>query len=374
MGLHIKKLFPFPACLLFLFLLPSCYAFRAVLWRPVGIKDIKRFPSDSIRNQSPGSSFHHNAGNIQLVIPAGYPADGNATPFDEFLENSNTLAFLVIRNDTLIYSKYFQGHGRSSVFPSFSVAKSFISALTGIAIEEGYIRNLDQPVSDFFPELEKKGYGKVTIRDLLSMRAGIDFKEEYKDPFGDVAKLYYGKNSRKFILGLDVITEPGATYYYQSGNTQLLSMVLEKATGKRVSDYLEAKIWKPAGMSFPATWSLDSERHREVKAFCCINASAEDFARFGELFTGNGYYQGRKIVPENWVKETLTIQSDSRDSRGYPYTYFWRVRENGEFFAYGVMGQYIYGCPSKNTVIVRLGAKAGKVDWPLFLHLLLPQL
>ena len=337
------------------------------------MNDYHHFYADSIHNQKSNSIFKECRDNIKLKIPDEYHKSGESSSFEDLLKNSSTLAFLVIRNDSLIFSKYFNGLDESSVLPSFSIAKSFVSALVGIAIEEGNIKSLDQPVTDFFPELGNRGFQKVTLRHLITMRSGINFKEGYNDPFGDASRIYYGKNIKKFICKLKVVSEPGSVYSYQSGNTQLLAMVLEKVTGKKISEYLEEKIWKPLGMKYPATWSIDSKKRREIKAFCCINASASDFARFGQLYLDRGYRNGKSIVPEPWIKETLTIQNDSRDSRGYPYTYFWRVREEGEFFAYGVLGQYIYVCPAKKIVMVRFGEKAGDVNWPELLHLLVLQ-
>ena len=374
MELRIKGIVQLSTLFLLLSFLSSCFVVRSVFWYPTGVSDYNHFSADSIHNQQPISNFKECHDNFQILIPDEYLKSGKYGSFDDLLKNSHTIAFLIIRNDSLLFSKYLNGYDESSVLPSFSIAKSFVSALVGIAIEEGYLRNLDQPVTDFFPELSNRGYGKVTLRHVITMRSGINFEEGYNDPFGDASRIYYGKNLKKFIFKLKVISEPGEAYSYQSGNTQLLAMILEKATGKRISEYLEEKIWKPLGMKYTSTWSLDSKKNHEVKAFCCIQASASDFARFGQLYLDRGYRDEKSIVPEHWVKESLTIQNDSRDSRGYPYAYFWRVREDGEFFAYGVLGQYIYVCPAKKIVMVRIGEKAGEVNWPRLFHFLLQQL
>ena len=374
MELRINKILRLSILFVSLSLLSSCYVTRSIFWYPTGIHDQTRFPADSIRNQPPFSDFKESHDTQRFSIHGEFLISGNHLSFEDVLADSHTLAFLVIRNDSLLFSKYFGGYSESSAFPSFSVAKSFVSALTGIAISEGFIKSVDQPVTDFFPELKNRGFGKVTLRHLLTMRSGLNFNEGYKNPFGDDSRIYYGRHLKKFIFRLKVTSEPGAAYSYQSANTQLVALVLEKATGKRLSEYMEEKIWKPLGMKYPATWSVDGKHTQEAKAFCCINATAPDFARFGQLFLDHGSRAGRTIIPEQWVKESLTIQNDSKDSRGYPYTYFWRVRNDGEFFAYGVLGQYIYVCPSKHVVIVRIGDKAGGIDWPGFFHLIMQQL
>lgn len=375
MELRISRYTQFIPLLFLVLFLTSCYSLRSVFWYPTSIYDGKHFHSDTIHNSVESiADFHPGSLKNSLIVPDGKSSGIQQETFNDFLLTNKTVAFLIIRNDSLIFSEYFKGFRRSSELASFSVAKSFISALTGVAIEEGAIKSLDQPVTDFFPELEKSGFKNVTIGHLLTMRSGINFSEQYKNPFKDVSRLYYGRNLRKFILGRKVISVPGKSYSYASGNTQLLAMVLERATGKKISALLEEKIWKPAGMAYPATWSLDSKKHSEIKAFCCIHASAMDFARFGQLYLDSGHREGKAVIPSGWVKESLTIRNDSRDSRGYPYTYGWRVLENGEFFAYGVLGQYIYCAPEKKIVIVRIGEDAGSVDWPMFFHRLIQQL
>jgi CubicO group peptidase (beta-lactamase class C family) len=236
--------------------------------------------------------------------------------------------------------------------------------MVGIAIEEGYIKSISQPVTDYLPELKDKSFQKITIKDLLEMRSGIRFVENYSNPFGGMAKFYYGRNLRKYTLKLKVESEPGKEYKYQSANFQLLSMLVEKATGKKISEYLEEKIWKPAGMEFDGSWNVDSKKYRKNKGFCCINARSVDFARFGQLYLNRGKMNDIQVIPENWIEESLLVRNDSRDSQGFPYTYSWRVLENGDFFAKGILGEFIYISPEKKMVIIRIGDKSGDLVWP----------
>ena len=157
---------------------------------------------------------------------------------------------------------------------------------------------------------------------------------------------------------------------YISVNTILLSLIIERATGTKLNKYLEQKIWQPLGMQFNASWSIDSEKHQTFKSNCCLNGQAVDFAKFGRLYLNKGNWEGDQVVPEKWVKKSISIINDSRESQGYPYTYQWRVLENGAFFAKGILGQYIFVFPEKNLIFVRIGKKYGKIDWAdLFLEL-----
>lgn len=364
MVLQIKKGVRYLLLVPLLFFFSSCHIVRYVYWNYADVDDYKKFPVDTLNNTPPSFHFYTNPNHYRLTLPAKFHNACDTFSLDDYLIKQNTLAFLVVRNDTLIYEKYFKGYSREAVFPSFSVTKSYVSALVGIAIDEGYIKSIDQPVTDFIPELKSRGFQKVTLKDLLEMRSGIKFNENYLNPFGKIAKFYYGLNLKKYTLHLEVVSEPGKTYNYQSANAQILAMVLERATGRRISDYLEEKIWKPLGMEFDGSWSLDSKKYRDVKAFCCINGRAIDFAKFGRLYLNDGQWEKKEIIPVQWIRESLTVYNDSRDIEGYPYTYFWRVTEEHDFFAKGLLGQYIYVSPKKNTIIIRIGAKAGNINWP----------
>ena len=361
MALHVDRIIP-PVVILFCLSFASCHVVRYIWWNYADVSDYKKFPADTILASRKPQYIPRQILQKPIYSPI---KTGNNSPetLDQFLTGNKTLAFLILRNDTLIYEKYFKGYNKNSVIPSFSVSKSFISAMIGIALSEGAIHDIQQPVTDYLPEMKDPGFHNVTLENLLTMRSGIKFNEGYSNPFGEAAKFYYGLNLGKYTRKLRVVKKPGASYEYQSGNVQILGMVLEKATGKRLSDYFGEKIWSPMGAANPATWSLDSKKYREAKAFCCINAMPEDFALFGQLYLHHGVANGQEVIPADWVKKTLTIRNDSKDSQGYPYTYLWRVLNNGSFFAKGILGQFIFVCPQKKIVIVRMGEKAGDLDW-----------
>jgi len=338
------------------------------------MRDYKKFPSQKIDKPLKPFLFKESFRKLDPNIPKGFNKKNYRT-LEQFLEKEKTLSFLIIRNDSVIYENYFYHHDSASILPSFSVAKSFVSALIGIAISESSIKSVHQPITDFIPELKNNpGFGKITLEHLLNMRSGIEFNEGYDNPFADMPKYYYGLNLKKYILKLKVKSAPDLQYEYLSVNSLLLGIAIERATGKTLSAYLEEKIWKPLGMEYQASWSVDSRKNQTVKAFCCINARTRDYARFGRLYLNNGNWNGTQIVPKNWVKQSLSIVNDSRDSQGYNYTYQWRITKNAEFFAKGLLGQYIFVNPRKKIIIVRTGNGNADTNWPYFFESLMQQL
>lgn len=352
--------------LLILFSISSCHVGRYFTWNFADIRDYKKFPADTIKTGHYSFDFYNTEKNLSLMIPKDFT--DKSKDFEDFLERHKTLALIIIKNDTILYEHYFSGYHREKIHPTFSIAKVFVSALTGIAIREGYIKNEGQYITDFLKELKDKEFSKVQIVNLLNMRSGIGFDESYKNPFGKIAKFYYGKNLKKYTYKLKVKKEPGSEYKYQSANSQLLGYTIEKATGKPLGKYLEEKLWKPIGMEYNATWSYDSKKHKSIKAFCCLNARAIDLAKFGRLFLIDGKWGSDQIIDKEWIKKSSSIINDSKDSQGYNYSFGWRVCETGEFFAKGLLGQYIWIDPGKELIIVRLGKSYSNIDWADFFN------
>lgn len=350
--------------------LTSCHVGRYFFWNFADINDYKKFPSLPIEKASDEFSFKEKSVGTDLTVPQIFEEKSGTITFDNFQENHKTVAFMIIRNDSILYEKYYSGYDDSAIIPSFSLSKSFISALIGIAVDEGFIKNVHQPVTDFIPELKQNDprFGNITLEHLINMRSGIRFNEGYSNPFADMAKYYYGRNLNKYLAQLKIETQPDEKYNYLSVNTLLLGIALERATGKKLNEYLEEKIWKPLNMEFDASWSIDSKKDNQIKAFCCINARTRDFAKFGRLYLHKGKYNQQQIIPEEWIKKTIAITNDSKDSQNYSYNYSWRVKDDGAIFAKGVLGQYIYVFPEKNIIIVRLGKKTDGINWPEFME------
>jgi CubicO group peptidase (beta-lactamase class C family) len=346
------------------------YVWRYFYWNYADINDHQKFPKLEISNDPAFiTPLKIPPSNFQFSIPESFTLEKAYDDFEDFLNANDVVAFLVLRNDSLLYENYFNSYTETSIIPSFSVSKSFVSALVGIAIDEGYIYSTSQSITFFLKELGKE-FDDITIEDLLNMRSGIRFEEGYSNPFAEMPKYYYGTDLLQYIKKLRVEESPDLHYNYISVNTLLLGLIVERATNTKLSKYLEQKIWKPMGMESDASWSIDSKKHETIKAFCCINAVARDFARFGLLYLNHGTWNEEQIVPADWVTRSTRIINDSRDSQNYPYTYQWRVLENGAFFAKGILGQYILVYPEKELVFVRLGKSVADIDWAdLFVEL-----
>ncbi|GAA4110446.1 serine hydrolase [Aquimarina addita] len=270
-----------------------------------------------------------------------------------------TVAFMVIKDEKIWYENYDEGYGTTSKTNSFSMAKSIITAMLGKAIKDGSIKSLDQPISDFLPKFSEGLAAKTTIGDLSSMSSGLDWTEHYSSPFSITARAYYDPDLRDVMLGLDIIEEPGKSYKYLSGNTQLLGMVIEKATGKTLSAYLSENFWKPMGMEQDGLWQVDSEENGMEKAYCCIAGNARDFARFGVMFKNKGRYAGKQILTEDFVELATKKRFEQDDMYGYG---LWLSDHLGkEIFAMrGILGQYVICIPEDDVIIVRLGHKRGE--------------
>lgn len=279
------------------------------------------------------------------------------------IEKYDPVAFLVVKDSELVYEKYWKGYNENSLTNSFSVAKTFVALLVGIAIDEGKIKSIHDPVSDYLPEY--KNHPELTIKHLLNMSSGINFDEDYKSPFGHMAKAYYGTDLYELNKDYEVIETPGKTWRYLGGNTLILSFVLEKATRQTIAEYMSEKVWQPLGAKNAALWNLDSENGRE-KAYCCFYANARDFARIGQLIINKGKWNGQTIISEDYLKQAMNYRHGLKDANGkmvdfYGFQLWIGEHKNMKFFyARGIQGQYIITIPAKRLVIVRLGNKRGE--------------
>ena len=333
---------------------------RAMVWRDADVGDQHRFPSRVIPAGDEASPLP-NGPEIDLT---GAVPDGEGSSFDSFLRRNETLAFVVVHGDRLVYERYFDGSDRATLQTSFSVAKSFLSALVGIAIEEGLIGGVDDPVTDYLPELTARDgrFERITLRNLLTMSSGLRYEEsDIPVPWGDDVDTYYGVDLRDVGLnGSQIVERPGVAWHYNNYNPLLLGMVLERATGMTVSEYMATRLWQPLGAEADATWSLDAVRPGFEKMESGLNAAPADYARFGLLFLHGGEWNGKRIVSEEWV-HAATAANTSSDPAG-EYQYFWwvDVERPGRFYGLGNLGQYLYVAPDADTVIVRNGS-----DWDI---------
>jgi len=355
------KLFKLYFFILILVLFNSCQIGRFVFYNFADIKDYQKFPKRNLI--APDQKF-----NFKNALKSKSPKtltvkNKKDINFDEFLKDHKTVAFMIIQNDSIYYEKYFKGYDEASIVPSFSMAKSVTSILIGCAIDDGLIKSVDEPITNYLPQLKKNGLDKVTIKHLLQMTSGINFNESYVNPFGHAASFYYGQKLRKSVNKLKLKDEPGTKFNYISGNTQVLGMILEAALkGKTITAYLQEKIWLPLGMEYDASWSIDKKKDGVEKTFCCINARTRDFAKIGRLYLQKGNWNGKQIVSSEWVNESTKIDSTNGSAAYYQYQW-WILGKEGDYMAQGILGQFIYVNPAKNLIMVRLGRNSGNVQW-----------
>jgi CubicO group peptidase (beta-lactamase class C family) len=281
-------------------------------------------------------------------------------------EGLGSVAFLIVHDDSILFEQYWDGYSEESLSNSFSVAKSIVSVLVGVALKEGAIKSVEQPVGDFLPEFREGAKSKITLRHLLWMSSGLNWDESYSDPFSMTTEAYYGSNLKKVIGRLEAVEEPGQQFEYKSGDTQILGFVLEAATGMTLAEYAEEKLWQPLGAERDAQWSVDHIRGNE-KAYCCFFSNARDFARIGQLYLNQGVWRGDTIVSPEYVQASLTPSGlpsastgETTDFYGYQWWLLPSYKNQFIFYARGILGQYIVVIPEKELVIVRLGKQRGE--------------
>ncbi len=270
-----------------------------------------------------------------------------------------TAAYLVIKDDKIIYENYWVHKDRDSILNSFSVAKSIVSLLVGIAIDQGKIKNINQKVVTILPWFNQGMDTTLRIIDLLTMSSGLNWNEDFANPMSDVAKAYYGDYLDSLIREVHVVKTPGKTWKYQCGNTVILALILEKVTGEPIYKYAEQKLWIPIGATHTAYWGKSS-RNGLTKAFCCFYATPRDFAKLGLLVLHKGFYNGKQIVSKRYINEVITpanwLKYKNKKVNFYGL-HFWLVKHHGEYLPYfsGMFGQYIIIFPRENAVVVRFG-------------------
>lgn len=358
----MKFRFSYLILLIVIATLGSCQMGRFIYYNFADITDYKIFPKRELHSNTEKFTFQTtDKGRFPKTLTTG--KENKVVPFESFLEEHNTVAFLIIRNDTIQYEKYFNKYKQSDVIASFSMAKSVTSILIGCAIDDGLIKSVEEPVIQYIPELAKNGFSDLKIIHLLQMTSGIQFNESYVNPFGDAASIYYGRNLDKEIKHFKRKCAPGVEFEYKSGDPQILGLLLQRALkGKSITEYLQEKLWTPLGMEYDASWSIDKKSNGLEKTFCCINARARDFAKIGRLYLNKGKWNGKQIVSEKWVTESTKVDTSNGSAKYYQYQW-WLPSPNGDFMAQGILGQYVYVNPAKNLILVRLGKSDGGVNW-----------
>lgn len=302
---------------------------------------------------------------VPAELPRTYEFDGARRESAEFLADTDTSALLVLKAGEIRHEQYWLTGGPDVQWISFSVAKSFVSALVGIAIAEGFIAGLDSQISDYVTVPPGSAYDGVTIKDVLQMSSGARWDETYSDPGSEVFRLGAamgpGGSLLAFVCGMVRDTPPGTLCRYNSGDTQMLGQLLVAATGRSISDYMHEKLMRPLGMNAAGYWLIDSVGME--MAFAGVNLIARDFAKLGELYRRGGMWDGRQVVPAAWVRASVTpdaphLLPGNIKSVPFGYGYQWWIPESerDEFLAAGVYNQFVYVDPSREVVIVKLSA------------------
>lgn len=300
-------------------------------------------------------------------LPQYYTYKSEKKKISDFINRTHTTGLIVLKGNEVKYEKYYRGNSELSRTISWSVSKSIISALFGIAVADGHIKSIEESVTDYVPALKGSGYDGVRIKDVLQMSSGIRFNEDYGDFSSDINRMSrefaFNTPLRKFIASLKPEREPGTYNHYVSMDTQVLGMIIRAATGKSLTEYTETKLWKPMGMESNAAWLIDSEKMET--AFGGFNAILRDYAKFGRLYLNNGRWGNKQIVPTKWIKDSITpdaphLMPGENPASGWVlgYGFQWWIPENadGEFLAIGIYGQAIYIYPRYNIVIVKTSA------------------
>jgi CubicO group peptidase (beta-lactamase class C family) len=362
--------------LLFAVLAAGCTSYRIIRHRYPDARNTALFPVRTIHKAAAPFVFARAATpRTDLDTVSVRMPDARMVPFREYLESHSILAFLVIRNDTILYENYRAGHTADRLHITFSVSKSILSALIGIALGEGAIRSLDDPVTAYLPELRgKPAFEGVTVRHLIDMKSGLRFTETgnglISDFRSDDARIYYAADLRKYLANSRRELPPGTQWDYKDSDAELLGWVLSAATKQTVSAYAEQKLWKKIGAEHDATWSLDHADGQE-RVSSGFNATARDLARFGRLYLNGGSWNGEQVVPAEWAARSAAVDPSRAEPEVVTWwkmqhtLYWWHAihPKSGDFFADGSNGQRIYVDPATRTVIVQL-ANDSNQDFP----------
>lgn len=351
------------------------YLLRVLQNRTPSAETYKIFPQSIVHKSD--SVFHfYRASRVRDDLDSLHVLDGNnqSVVFTDYFKNGKLNVFLVIRNDSILYEKYSKGYSDSTLTTIFSGAKSMISIMTGQALAEGKIRSLDDKVTRYIPELKtNSAFDHITLKDLLDMKSGLEFQDAFggiiKAFLSDEAKYYYTHDMKAELTKVKLVNKPGTVWVYKSIDPILLGWVLEKATGKSVAQFFEDNLWRKIGAQYAASWGLD---HKDGLANTAsrFQVTAIDFAKIGKLYLNKGNFNGKQVVPEHWVNQSVNIGNEKPASaKGWQksaHHYLWWIPQEGDagdFAAEGMLGQRLYVDPKTNTIIVQF-AEHGAGNYP----------
>jgi CubicO group peptidase (beta-lactamase class C family) len=344
-------------------ILQGCTLIKTIVHNFPDLDDHRNFVSRTINGPDVSSPLRTLARVPRFMTGLQVPGEnGGTSRIGEYLELTRTVAFVVMHDDRIVFERYAHGHDERSLLNSFSIAKPMVGTLIGIALAEGKIASLDDTVTRYRPEYSGTPYGAVTLRSLLTMTSGV--VDEWT-LLPTRAKYYYGADLHSLTAHAVAQAPSRNPWRYSDADVQMLGFVLEGAVGKTVSDYLAEKLWRPLGMESRALWSLDRDGGVE-KAFCCIRARARDFARFGRLYLNGGRSNGAQILPADWAARSVLPGAAAGVGNVQQHLWWSPADGEGDFYAYGHNGQYLYVNPQARTVIVKFSETKRQDPVPLF--------
>ena len=333
----------------------TTYIYQTALHLFPNIDDINLFPKREVKAGIPQP----------WKISKNYNKNKLSPALEKALIDYKSVAFLIVKDDSIVNENYWDNYSPASLSNSFSMAKTIVSILTGIALKEEKIKSLDQPIGEFLPDYTTAGRSKLTFRHLVTMSSGSSWDEAYANPFSVTTKAYYGDDIPGMMKDVLYDKEPGKKFIYQSGNTIVLGEALSKAVGTTLSNYAAEKLWKPIGAEHSAYWSIDRQDGEE-KAYCCFYSNARDFARLGKLYLQKGWWNGRQIVDSAYAEESIKpaplMGNNGKAQKAYGYAW-WLIPDykgHNIFYMRGIQGQYVIVIPDKKIIMVRLGNKRGE--------------
>ncbi|MCY3412844.1 MAG: serine hydrolase [Candidatus Heimdallarchaeota archaeon] len=354
---------------------PAEYVITVFSMGPADVGDMNRFDSAPISKSNQPYNFSYDLDDTW--IEGLFEKQVDIDDLNDYLEKRDTSAFIVIINDSIRYEKYFADYQRDSLVTSFSVAKSFVSSLIGIAIDKGQINAVTDPITEFLPELIDRDdrFSSITIENLLMMSSGIKYKETGFIN-GDDSKTYYWPDLRDLAINYTEIEgNPNEVFHYNNYHPLLLGLILERATGQSVSSFLHNTLWSRIGTEFDASWSVDASGYEKMESG--LNARAIDFAKFARLYLNLGLWEGEQILSSSWVSTSTSPLVHENyeeyyseyedyifdDTTGF-YSYMWWGKGD-DYLAMGNLGQFIYISPLNDLIILRFGESYGSLGGSL---------
>ncbi|MCB9256554.1 MAG: serine hydrolase [Chitinophagales bacterium] len=321
--------------------------------------DDRKFPKSTLSSSEEIFSFPYATNQLnpeKLIVSY---KNGEQTNLLQLLDNSLSNAFLIVKDGTILLEKFYNKYDNEKTHGSFSVSKGMLASMLGIALDKKWIKNLEEPITTFIPELLKNdsAFAKITIKNLLEMNSGIRIKGADANPFGDLAKVYYGNNFFRFLKSLKIEKEPGLEHRYNQTDPELLSLILTRASGMSLSQFFEKFVWTKIGANI-AYWNTYRKEKLE-KGYCCFNARVHDYAKFAQLYLQKGRWNEEQLIPEAWVNYTTVQEKKDNPKWKFDFHNYWYPATDGagDFTAQGYNRQMLYINPNKNLILFASGSE-----------------